>query len=126
MYMALLCPRTSRKSRPFTPHHFTYLHSIHTSIPLPVTTFLTLFLNVFSLQGKDASKPVGNWTSSCLLLLLCVAIIYYVYMCIMRWAGHVARMGDERGVYRVLVGKPEGKSHWGDLGVDGWIILGCF
>ena len=27
----------------------------------------------------------------------------------MRWAGHVARMGDRKGVYRVLVGKPEGK-----------------
>jgi len=27
----------------------------------------------------------------------------------MRWFGHVARMGVERGVYRVLVGKPEGK-----------------
>jgi len=27
----------------------------------------------------------------------------------MRWAGHVARMGEERGVYRVLVGKLEGK-----------------
>ena len=27
----------------------------------------------------------------------------------MRWAGHVARMGEEGGVYRVLVGKPEGK-----------------
>ena len=27
----------------------------------------------------------------------------------MRWAGHVARIGDERGVYRVFVGKPEGK-----------------
>jgi hypothetical protein len=27
----------------------------------------------------------------------------------MRWAGHVARMGEERGVHRVLVGKPEGK-----------------
>jgi hypothetical protein len=26
-----------------------------------------------------------------------------------RWAWHVARMGDGRGVYRVLVGKPEGK-----------------
>jgi len=26
-----------------------------------------------------------------------------------RWAGHVALMGDWRGVYRVLVGKPEGK-----------------
>ena len=27
----------------------------------------------------------------------------------MRWAGYVARMGEERGVYRVLVGKPEGR-----------------
>ena len=27
----------------------------------------------------------------------------------MKWAGHVARMGEERRVYRVLVGKPEGK-----------------
>jgi hypothetical protein len=27
----------------------------------------------------------------------------------MRWAGHVARMGEERGEHRVLVGKPEGK-----------------
>jgi hypothetical protein len=27
----------------------------------------------------------------------------------MRWAGHVAHMGEERGVHRVLMGKPEGK-----------------
>ena len=27
----------------------------------------------------------------------------------MRWAGHVARMGEESAVYRVLVGKPEGR-----------------
>jgi len=27
----------------------------------------------------------------------------------MKWAGHVARMGEERGVYRVMVGKLEGK-----------------
>jgi hypothetical protein len=27
----------------------------------------------------------------------------------MRWAGHVARMGERRGVYSVLVGRPEGK-----------------
>jgi hypothetical protein len=27
----------------------------------------------------------------------------------LRWAGHVARMGEARGVYRFLVGKPEGK-----------------
>jgi hypothetical protein len=29
----------------------------------------------------------------------------------MRWAEHVTRMGEERNVYKVLMGKPEGKSH---------------
>jgi len=28
-------------------------------------------------------------------------------------------MGEERGVYRFLLGKPEGRRHLGDLGVDG-------
>jgi hypothetical protein len=58
----------------------------------------------------------------------------------LRWAGHVARMGEGRGVYRVLVGKPEGKRplrrprrRWEDnikmelreLGINGakWIRL---
>jgi hypothetical protein len=41
----------------------------------------------------------------------------------MGWTGHVALMGEERGVYRISVGKPEGKHDWGDLDVDGWIIL---
>ena len=57
---------------------------------------------------------------------VCVCIYIYVYACIydlycspnivrviksrrMRWAVHVARTGEERGVYSVLVGKPEGK-----------------
>ena len=31
----------------------------------------------------------------------------------MRWAGHIARVGEWRGVYRVLVGKPEGKRSLG-------------
>ena len=31
----------------------------------------------------------------------------------MRWAGHVVHMGEERGVYRVLVGKLEGKRSLG-------------
>jgi hypothetical protein len=33
----------------------------------------------------------------------------------MRWAGHVARMGEGRGVYRVLVGRPEGKETTGKI-----------
>ena len=31
----------------------------------------------------------------------------------LRWAGHVARMGEKRGVYRVLLGKPEGRRSMG-------------
>jgi hypothetical protein len=50
----------------------------------------------------------------------------------MRWTGHVARMGEERNAYRLLVGKPEGKRPLGrprrrwannirmDLGEVGW------
>jgi hypothetical protein len=58
----------------------------------------------------------------------------------MRWAGHVARRGEGRSVYRVLVGKPEGESSLGrprrswefnikldlrEIGIDGtnWIQL---
>jgi hypothetical protein len=58
----------------------------------------------------------------------------------MRWAGHVARMGEDRGLYRDLVGRPEGKRplgrprrRWEDnikldlreIGIDGanWIRL---
>jgi hypothetical protein len=39
----------------------------------------------------------------------------------MRWAGHVARMGEERKVYWYLVGKPEGKRPNGRMGSE-WIL----
>jgi hypothetical protein len=35
------------------------------------------------------------------------------------WAGHVARMGEGRNMYTVLVGKPAGKNYLEDQGVDG-------
>ena len=41
----------------------------------------------------------------------------------MRWAGHVARMGEERVVHKLLVGKPEGKRPLGDPDLSGRIIL---
>ena len=41
----------------------------------------------------------------------------------MRWAGNVAHIGERRGIYRDLVGIPDGKSHNGDPDVDGRIIL---
>jgi hypothetical protein len=39
------------------------------------------------------------------------------------WAGHVARMGEKRGAYRIVVGRPEGRRSLGDPGIDGRIIL---
>ena len=61
-----------------------------------------------------------------LLVVFCSSpnIVHVIKSRRMRWAGHEARMGELRGVYRVLVGKPEGENHWEDIGVDGWIILG--
>jgi len=50
----------------------------------------------------------------------------------MKWVRHVARMGEERGVYRVLVGKPEGKrplgrprSRWVDNSMTDLQEVGC-
>jgi len=42
----------------------------------------------------------------------------------MRWAGHVARMGEERGCIGSCWGNRREGDHWRDLGVDGCIILG--
>jgi hypothetical protein len=42
-------------------------------------------------------------------LYFSITIVRVIKSRTMRWAGHVARMGEGRGMYRVLVGEPEGK-----------------
>ena len=42
----------------------------------------------------------------------------------MRWAGHVTHMSEEGGCIGSCWGNRREGGHWGDLGVDGWIILG--
>jgi hypothetical protein len=37
----------------------------------------------------------------------------------MRWAGHVAHMGEKRGACRILVARPEGRQPLGILDIDG-------
>jgi hypothetical protein len=39
---------------------------------------------------------------------------------IMKCTGHVVRMGGKRNMYRLLVGKPEGRSHWEDQDIE-WV-----
>ena len=41
-----------------------------------------------------------------------------------RWAGHVACVGEDRWCIGSWWGNWREGDHWGDLGVDGWIILG--
>ena len=60
------------------------------------------------------------WGRSCNRKLTIIRVIKSRRM---RWVGHVARMGKRRGVYRVLVGKPERKKPLEDQGVDGKMIL---
>jgi hypothetical protein len=50
-------------------------------------------------------------------------IIWVIKSRRMRWAGYVARMGEGRGTYRILLGRPEGRNHLEDPGVDWRIIL---
>jgi len=59
-----------------------------------------------TVQSKHNNTDIKNFT---LLNIMLSNIVRVIKSRRMRWAGHVARMDEERGVYGVLVGKPEGK-----------------
>jgi len=62
--------------------------------------------------GPRRDEVTGEWRrlhNQELNDLYCSTNIVRVIKSRMRWAGHMARMGKGRGVYRVLVGKPEGR-----------------
>ena len=69
-----------------------------------------MFRRIF---GPRRDKVTGNWrrlhNEELNDLYSSPNIVRVINSRRMRWAGHVARMGEERGVYRVLVGKCEGK-----------------
>ena len=71
-------------------------------------TIKFLFINAYKCFG-----PTGEWRklhNEELNDLYCSPnIVWEIESRRMRWAGHVARMRERRGVYRVLVGKPEVK-----------------
>jgi hypothetical protein len=62
--------------------------------------------------GPKRDEVTGEWrklhNEELHILYSSPKIIRQIKSRIMRWAGHVTRMGEERNVYRVLMGKPEG------------------
>ena len=68
--------------------------------------------------GPKRDEVTGDWRrlhNEELNVLYCSPdIVRVIKWRRMRWAGHVARMGEERGVYRFLVGNLEGKETTGE------------
>jgi len=77
--------------------------------------------------GPKRDEVTGEWRklhSEALNDLYCSPSVFRVIKSRrVRWTDHVARVGKRRGIYRFLVGKPEGKRPLGRQGVDGRIIL---
>jgi len=75
--------------------------------------------------GPMRDKVTGEWrrlhNEELNVLYISPNILLVIKSRRMRWAGHLARMGEEMGVYRVLLGNRSEGGHWGDLGVDGWL-----
>jgi hypothetical protein len=67
------------------------------------------------LFGPKRDEVTGEWrklhNKELLDLYSSPSIIRIIKSRRMRWAGHVARMGEKRNAYRLLLGKPEGKNH---------------
>ena len=69
---------------------------------------------IFGPERDDVTGEWGKLYNEELNDLYCSPNIFWVIKSRrMRWTGHVARMGERRGVYRILVGKPEGKRPFG-------------
>jgi hypothetical protein len=72
------------------------------------------FLRIF---GPKRDEVTGEWSKlhskELHDLYSSPSIIRMIKLRRMRWAGHVARMGEKRNSYRLLVGKPEGKKPLG-------------
>jgi hypothetical protein len=79
------------------------------------------------IYGPERDEVAGEWrrlhNKELYALYSSPDIIQVIKSRRLRWAGHVARMGERRGAYRALVGKPGGGDHLKDPGIEGRIRL---
>jgi hypothetical protein len=69
--------------------------------------------NLFSYIGPKRDEVTGGWrklhNEELHGLYSSLSIVRVIKARRMRWAGHVARMGEVRSAYNILVGRPEGR-----------------
>jgi hypothetical protein len=87
-----------------------------TDITKLIDAFLDVPINSSAVQtdifGHKTDDVTGEWRrlhNEELNDLYSSNILRVIKSRIIRWAGHVARMGERRGAYRILVGTPEGR-----------------
>jgi hypothetical protein len=80
-------------------------------------------LRLFALKRDEVTGEWRKLHSEELNDLYSLPNIVRVIKSTMRWAGHMARMGEARGVHRVLLGNLRERGNWGDPDIDGRIIL---
>ena len=91
------------------------IYIVHWSLTLREERKLRVFENMVlrRIFGPMRDEVTGEWRGLHIEELndmyTSPNIVRVIKLRRMRWAGHVARMGEEREAYRVLVGKPEGK-----------------
>jgi len=77
--------------------------------------------------GPRSDAVTGDWrrlhNEEINVLYTSPNILHVIKSRRMRWTGHVARMGEERGRIGSWWGNRRERDNWRDLGVDGWIIL---
>jgi hypothetical protein len=71
------------------------------------------FVRLYGVKSQTRDSTLHNhWRENIETNCTILSIIFnreIAYSRRMRWAGHVARMGEKRNAYRILVGKPEGQ-----------------
>jgi hypothetical protein len=85
--------------------------AILNNLLVPKTMFRLPNVAIFVISQKSASQNqyFTSLNKELHALYSSPSIIWVIKSRRLRWAGHVARMGERRGAYRALVGKPEGR-----------------
>ena len=93
---------------------------------LTITQFSTYLLKISNKMAVRRDEVTGEWSKlhneELNDLYSSPNIVRVIKSRRMRWAGHVACMGEERGCIGSWWGNRRERDHWGDIGVDGWII----